>query len=331
LHSVIEARAQTRALVNAAFMGSTLGLALAAAYMGAGFSQAAAERGEVVRVALGPGAGFPGQPVSGNPSADDVGAQLRGAQGVDPDAARIAAVRPSHKRELECLTQAVYFEARGESARGQQAVATVVMNRVKNPNFPNTVCGVVYQGAARHNGCQFSFACDGAAERVVEHIAWDRARKVAARVLSGAVLRDVGSATHYHAIAVDPSWGAQMLRVAQVGLHVFYRFNPHARRPEAVEPPDDGVEFVSAPATAEPTLRLAQALTAPPATPPIDLSVPATISGLKPVEPKLAAPKPVTQKPVAKTVEAVAPAPPAAAKTDASLPTTKPTPTTTAS
>jgi hypothetical protein len=136
-------------------------------------------------------------------------------------------------RQLDCLTQAVYYEARGETPRGQAAVAQVVMNRVANPSFPKTVCGVVFQGAASH-GCQFSFACDGSMNHGLEADAWDRARRVAERALSGVVLADIGSATHFHTTAVQPDWGPQMLRVAQVGLHIFYRFNPHAplTRPE---------------------------------------------------------------------------------------------------
>ncbi|HZZ69806.1 MAG TPA: cell wall hydrolase, partial [Phenylobacterium sp.] len=136
-------------------------------------------------------------------------------------------------RQLDCLTQAVYYEARGETPRGQAAVAQVVMNRVANPSFPKTVCGVVFQGAATH-GCQFSFACDGSMSHGLEADAWDRARRVAERALSGVVLADIGRATHFHTVAVQPDWGPQMLRVAQVGLHVFYRFNPHAplTRPE---------------------------------------------------------------------------------------------------
>ena len=127
-------------------------------------------------------------------------------------------------RELECLTQAVYFEARGEGASGQAAVAQVVLNRVRSPAFPKTVCGVVFQGAARGVGCQFSFACDGSMRRGREYIAWTRAQSVADRALSGTVMAAVGQATHFHTTSVQPSWGPNLLRVAQVGLHVFYRF-----------------------------------------------------------------------------------------------------------
>jgi spore germination cell wall hydrolase CwlJ-like protein len=126
-------------------------------------------------------------------------------------------------RELECLTQAVYFEARGEGQAGQAAVAQVVLNRVRNPAYPKTVCGVVFQGAARGEGCQFSFACDGSMRRGRELAAWTRAQQIASRALSGGVMAAVGNATHFHTLSVAPAWGPNLLRVAQVGLHVFYR------------------------------------------------------------------------------------------------------------
>ncbi|MES2342403.1 MAG: cell wall hydrolase [Pseudomonadota bacterium] len=136
---------------------------------------------------------------------------------------RMAGVLES-SRELECLTQAVYFEARGEAATGQQAVAQVVLNRVRHPAYPKSVCGVVFQGAARARGCQFSFACDGSMRRGREAIAWNRAKQIAARALSGAVMASVGDATNFHTTGVSPNWGGRMIRVAQVGTHVFYRF-----------------------------------------------------------------------------------------------------------
>lgn len=136
---------------------------------------------------------------------------------------RMAGVLES-SRELECLTQAVYFEARGETAVGQQAVAQVVLNRVRHPAYPKSVCGVVFQGAARARGCQFSFACDGSMRRGRESVAWTRARHVAERALSGGVMASVGDATNFHTTGVSPNWGRRMVRVAQVGAHVFYRF-----------------------------------------------------------------------------------------------------------
>jgi spore germination cell wall hydrolase CwlJ-like protein len=127
-------------------------------------------------------------------------------------------------RDLECLTQAVYYEARGEGASGMQAVAQVVLNRVRHPAFPKSVCGVVFQGSARGKGCQFSFACDGSMRRGVQRAVWIRAEKIAAKALSGFVMPEVGSSTHFHTTGVSPAWGGRLMRVAQVGSHIFYRF-----------------------------------------------------------------------------------------------------------
>ncbi len=130
-------------------------------------------------------------------------------------------------RDMECLTQAVYYEARGETPAGQAAVAQVVLNRVRHPAFPNTVCGVVFQGA-NSRVCQFSFACDGAMRARVEPGAWRRAERVAHRALSGEVMADVGRATHFHTTSVSPAWGPRLTRVAQIGVHVFYRYGREA-------------------------------------------------------------------------------------------------------
>jgi len=127
-------------------------------------------------------------------------------------------------RELECLADAVYYEARGETPSGQAAVAQVVMNRVRHPAFPKSICGVVFQGAYNRTGCQFSFACDGSMRRARDIGAWARARKVASRTLAGDGSSVVGSATHFHTTNVSPGWGPRLMRVAQVGMHIFYRF-----------------------------------------------------------------------------------------------------------
>jgi spore germination cell wall hydrolase CwlJ-like protein len=127
-------------------------------------------------------------------------------------------------RELDCLSTAVYYEARGESTEGQAAVAQVVLNRVRHPAFPKSVCAVVYQGSQAHD-CQFSFACNGAMRAPKEEAAWRRAQAVAARALSGFVMRAVGDATNFHAARVSQDWAAGFLKVAQVGAHVFYRFS----------------------------------------------------------------------------------------------------------
>lgn len=307
-----QARADRRVLISAALIGSGVGLALGAAYMAGGMSRVAADHARAQRVAQAAGGAFSEAMLrreAGDPGVlrlarayDPQAAEgqdrqlvqltqrLRGAE-ADPDAAdnqRQAA------RDLDCLTDAVYFEARGETPRGQQAVATVVLNRVKSPSFPKTVCGVVFQRAS--NGCQFSFACDGSMRRGREEDAWDEARKIAARALSGYVLRDVGSATHFHTIDVSPDWGPQMRKVAQVGLHVFYRFNPHYQPPAEAPPAAAGhVEqavFTSGPADPQPTLRIAAALVKPPET-------------QAPAQPMAAKPQPA--KPAVKLPEAPPP------------------------
>jgi spore germination cell wall hydrolase CwlJ-like protein len=219
LSSGTQARADWRGLFSAALLGSGIGLGLGAIYLTAGLGQAAVGHFQAQQVAAAAERG----------SSETI--LQRSIEAADPAAVAQAGsaspARSERSRELDCLTSAVYFEARGETPRGQAAVAQVVMNRVANPRFPKSVCGVVFQGVATH-GCQFSFACDGSMRRGREAAAWDRARRIAERALSGVVLSDVGKATHFHTTGVDPEWGPQMLRVAQVGLHVFYRFNPHA-------------------------------------------------------------------------------------------------------
>lgn len=125
-------------------------------------------------------------------------------------------------RATLCLASAIYYEAATEPDEGQRAVAQVVLNRVRHREWPQTVCGVVYQGSDRP-GCQFSFACDGAMARGPMLAAWIRARRVAERALAGEVYAPVGSATFYHTMQVAPAWGRRMTPVAIVGAHIFYR------------------------------------------------------------------------------------------------------------
>jgi spore germination cell wall hydrolase CwlJ-like protein len=127
-------------------------------------------------------------------------------------------------RALRCLTQGVYYEAALESTEGQEAVAQVILNRVRDPNYPNTVCGVVFEGAERTTGCQFSFTCDGALSQAPVGWAWNRARTVAERALSGYVATKVGTATHYHADYVHPWWAPTLGKITQIGAHIFYRW-----------------------------------------------------------------------------------------------------------
>ncbi len=126
-------------------------------------------------------------------------------------------------RALQCLTAAIYYEAASEPDAGQQAVAQVVLNRVRHPAFPATVCGVVYQGSER-SGCQFSFACDGSTARVPSQSYWIRAARVAAAALNGRVFAPVGLATHYHTYAVTPRWNRSLVMTAAIGAHFFHRW-----------------------------------------------------------------------------------------------------------
>lgn len=124
----------------------------------------------------------------------------------------------------KCLTEVIYFEARGEAVRGQIAVAQVVLNRAFSGFYPNTVCGVVYQNKHRHLACQFTFACDNNADVVKEPDMWERARKIARAMLDGQIwLPEVAKSTHYHAYWVRPSWVNEMKKMYKTGVHTFYR------------------------------------------------------------------------------------------------------------
>lgn len=127
-------------------------------------------------------------------------------------------------RAQKCLTMAIYYEAALEPDAGQQAVAQVVLNRVANGNYPDNICGVVFQGSDRSTGCQFTFTCDGSLARQPEKRWWDRAAKVARAALSGAVYKPVGLATHYHTLAVNPHWAGSLQPVGTIGAHRFYRW-----------------------------------------------------------------------------------------------------------
>ncbi len=127
-------------------------------------------------------------------------------------------------RELRCMTAAIYFEARGESRRGQIAVAQVVMNRVRASAYPDTICGVIYQGQTRRNSCQFSFACDGKPDRPSNMTVWERSKTLAREVMRGEHwLSDVSYATHYHANYVNPHWARHFNKVSRIGRHIFYK------------------------------------------------------------------------------------------------------------
>jgi spore germination cell wall hydrolase CwlJ-like protein len=141
---------------------------------------------------------------------------------------------PERERAVLCMTQAIYYEAALEPTEGQQAVAQTVLNRVRHPDFPKSVCGVVYEGSQLPIGCQFSFTCDGSLARPPIEPYWSRAKLVAEAALDGYVATDVGSATHYHADYVFPRWGPQMVKIVQLGAHIFYRFPGPAGAPQVL-------------------------------------------------------------------------------------------------
>lgn len=127
-------------------------------------------------------------------------------------------------KEQKCLAEAIYFEARGEIEEGQVAVAQVVLNRVKNPSYPNSICGVVYQNKHKRNRCQFSFACDGIKDRIASPKAWTTAKRITREVLDGKrYLKMVDASTHYHADYVNPRWAKAMAKRGKIGLHIFYK------------------------------------------------------------------------------------------------------------
>lgn len=180
---------------------------------------------------------------------------------VAPFAFRPASVE-DRRRAVRCLTQAVYYEAALEPTAGQEGVAQVVLNRVRDPDYANTVCGVVFEGAERTTGCQFSFTCDGALGQAPVRWAWDRARVVAERALAGQVATQVGTATHYHADYVHPWWTPTLNKLTQIGAHIFYRWKGVYGEPAAFsqvysghEPRIDEARF------AKPRLQTAAAVT----------------------------------------------------------------------
>ncbi|MDU8911939.1 cell wall hydrolase [Aestuariicoccus sp. MJ-SS9] len=126
--------------------------------------------------------------------------------------------------EWECLAEALYFEARGETVKGQFAVAEVILNRVDSGRFPDSVCGVIHQGTGKRYGCQFTYTCDGHPEKISEPTAWARVGKVAKAMISGVAPRNLTKgATHYHTKAVRPAWSRVYDHTATIGTHKFYR------------------------------------------------------------------------------------------------------------
>lgn len=157
---------------------------------------------------------------------------VAGRTRLPPQFAPIAHTNAAFGTALKCLTQAIYYEAANEPRVGKQAVAQVVLNRLRHPAYPNSVCGVVYQGA-NERVCQFSFTCDGALLRDPRRDKWLESQSVAREALSGDQLSQVGTATHYHADYVVPKWAYTLTKLQVIGSHIFYRFPGAPGEPSA--------------------------------------------------------------------------------------------------
>ena len=309
------AYANTRALGGAVLAGIGLTAALSAAYLAGSAARTADANKPAARIAV---AGSVAKSTFVQPAAPAA------AVAVTPISLRGPAPMPAAPQTiradatpgaLDCLTDAVYYEARGEGDRGQAAVAQVVLNRVRRAGFPKSVCGVVFQGAAERS-CQFSFACDGAMRQPREQVAWKRARSVAQRALNGGVMDEVGDATNFHVARLGQIWGTGLVKVAQVGAHVFYKLTSHGTfvahaapsRPGAAPHPD-------VPATADgeqPSLILASAVTIRPlgqGGPIGPAPEPASAAAVPAVAKVAAAPVKAAPAPAATTTVAVSTAP----------------------
>ena len=152
-----------------------------------------------------------------------------------------------NSRALQCLTSAIYYEAASEPDAGQRAVAQVILNRVRHPSYPNTVCGVVFQGSERRTGCQFSYTCDGSLRRTPSRFYWDRAKQVAILALGGRIASPVGTATHYHTTEIYPYWAPSLRFLGTIGAHRFYSWKGRAGLASAFSQRYNGGEPLPAP------------------------------------------------------------------------------------
>jgi spore germination cell wall hydrolase CwlJ-like protein len=201
------------------------GLAIVFALAGAVAAETTVSRSNNPTEKLGSLIGAEQQALDSLSEAMLVNEQSKGADvRVNYDRGWIAA-QPGAKggEQFACLAKALYFEARGESVKGQFAVAEVILNRVDSRKYPNSICGVVGQGAGRRNGCQFSFMCDGHADNIREKAAYDRVAKIARLMMDGAPRELTKGATHFHTTNIRPSWARRFPNTARIGSHLFYR------------------------------------------------------------------------------------------------------------
>lgn len=182
-----------------------------------------------------PAANFPGSAFFYLEASDARSNATRGQKPEDSTAQPfvIAAGSMEHARALKCLTDAIYYEAANEPDDGQRAIAQVILNRLRHPAFPNSVCGVIYQGSERATGCQFSYSCDGSMARIPARASWLRAQHAADDALAGYVFTPVGMATHYHATYVYPAWASSLDAIGTIGAHRFYKWRGRAGQPSA--------------------------------------------------------------------------------------------------
>lgn len=206
---------------------------------------------------------------------------------------KLKADKDNSERALECLTQAVYYEAASEGPDGQRAVAQVVLNRMRHPGYPASVCGVIYQGSDKPTGCQFTFTCDGSLARLPIQSLWKQSRRIASEALAGKVFSPVGHATHYHADYVLPYWADSLDKSVQIGRHIFYRFRNALGESNAFRQRYAGVEPTPPPPTTvqvsiEAVQNSGQLLTAPALEDPLQASAGELIAGTQ-SKPELAA------------------------------------------
>ena len=222
-------------MVLAASIAVLLAITLAGWHRSGEFASGGADRAQPDAAADGDAPVGPGSVIFDSavlPIAPPEARALNDARPVDiarPHAARPFALpagdagTPAYAAALHCLAQAVFYEAGNQGDGGGRAVAQVVLNRVRHPAFPHTVCGVVFQGFARPTGCQFTFTCDGSLAREPSARGWHRALRIAREALGGSVDPEVGLATHYHADYVVPYWASSLAKVGRVGAHLFYQ------------------------------------------------------------------------------------------------------------
>ena len=250
-----EPDSKARAVLRWALLAIGVAAMIVFATTQTGTSNRALEPGQTVEVPLAPDPVEPA-PLAFQPNIAPADAEAMNAMRRDFDGPIVAAkplIAPRSverqadlQRAVDCLTQAVYYEAASESAEGQRAVAQVVLNRVRDPRYPSSVCSVVYQGSERRTGCQFTFTCDGALARKPDPFLFTRARLVAVAALSGRVEPLVGLATHYHTKQVVPYWRTDLVKLRTVGAHIFYGWQGREKSSRGLRVGYAGIEPVIA-------------------------------------------------------------------------------------